>query len=64
MWIPLIWMKSTSGFLARCSKVHALPMPMINDPEMRNRVVQIVDDVLLGCKKDSLSPTVLAGWWD
>jgi hypothetical protein len=27
------------------------------DLEMRNRVVQIVDDVLLGNKKDSLSPT-------
>jgi hypothetical protein len=28
-----------------------------NDPEMRNRVVQIVDDVLLGGKKDSFTPT-------
>ena len=28
-----------------------------NDPEMRNRVIQVVDDVLLGSKKDSLTPT-------
>ena len=28
-----------------------------SDPEMRNRVVQVVDDVLLGSKKDSLTPT-------
>ena len=28
-----------------------------NDPEMRNRVVQIVDDLLLGGMKNSLTPT-------
>jgi hypothetical protein len=28
-----------------------------NDPEMRNRVVQIVDDVLLGGKMDHFTPT-------